>query len=67
MGCPLGPLLANLFMGYHERNWLQQIDIGEAWPTKYKCIQQAMCEVLLYRRYVDDIFCMFKNEIDAEF
>ena len=25
-----------------------------------------MGEVLLYRRYVDDIFCMFKNEIDVE-
>ena len=51
MGPPLGPVLANLFMGYHERNWLQEFDIGEA---------------LLYRRYVDDIFCMFRNEIDAE-
>ena len=52
MGSPLGPVLANLFMGYHERNWLQEFDIGE---------------VLLYRRYVDDVFCMFRNEIDAEF
>ena len=51
MGSPLGPVLANLFMGYHERNWRQDFDIGE---------------VLLYRRYVDDIFCMFRNEIDAE-
>ena len=51
MGSLLGPVLANLFMGYHERNWLQEFDIGE---------------VLFYRRYVDDIFCMFKNEIDAE-
>ena len=38
-------------MGYHEKNWLEELDI---------------CELLLYRRYVDDIFCMFKNEIDAE-
>ena len=45
MVSPLGPVLANLFMGYHEKNWLQEIDIGE---------------ILLYRRYVDDIFCMFK-------
>ena len=51
MGSPLGPVLANLFMGYHEKDWLQEFDIGE---------------VLLYRRYVDDIFCMFKYEIDAE-
>ena len=48
MGSPLGLVLANLFMSYHERNWLQEFDIGE---------------VLLYRSYVDDIFC---NEIDAE-
>ena len=51
MGSLLGPVLANLFMGYHERNWLQEFDIGE---------------VLFYRRYVDDIFCIFKSEIDAE-
>ena len=51
MGSPLGPVLANLFMGYHERNWLQKFDIGE---------------VPLDRRYVDDIFCLFRNEIDAE-
>ena len=51
IGSPLGLILANLFMGYHERNWLQEFDIGE---------------VLLYRHYVDEIFCMFRNEIDAE-
>ena len=51
MESPLGPALANLFMDYHEKNWLQKFDIGQ---------------VLLYRCYVDDIFCMFKNEIDAE-
>ena len=51
MGSPLGHALANLFMNYHEKNWLQKFDIGQ---------------VILCRRYVDDIFCMFKNEIDAE-
>ena len=51
IGSPLGPVLANLFIGYHENNWLQESDIGK---------------VFLYRRYVDDIFCMFKNKIDAE-
>ena len=35
MGSPLGLVLANLFIGYHERNWLQEFDIDE---------------VLLYRR-----------------
>ena len=51
MESPLGPVLANLFMGCHERNCLQEFDINE---------------VFLYRRYEDDIFCMFRNEIDAE-
>ena len=26
MGSPLAPVLANLFMGHHERIWLQQYD-----------------------------------------
>ena len=51
MRSPLGSVPANLFMGYHKRNWLQEFDTNEA---------------LLYRRYVDVIFSMFKNEIDAE-
>ena len=41
MGSPLGPALANLFMGYHEKIWLQEFDKGK---------------VLMYKRYVDDIF-----------
>ena len=40
MGSPLAPVLANLFMGYHERNSLEEFEIGE---------------VLLYR-HVDNIF-----------
>ena len=51
MGSPLGPVLANSFLGYHERSWLQEFDIGE---------------VLLYTRYVDDILCIFKSVIAAE-
>ena len=51
MGSPLGPVLANLFMGYHEKKWLQEFDKGK---------------ILMYKRYVDDIFCMFENEKDAE-
>ena len=42
----LGPVFEDLFMGNHEENWLQELDIGE---------------VISYIRYVDDIFCMFKN------
>ena len=51
MGSPLGPVLANLFMGYHGKEWLQEFDKGK---------------VLMYKRYVDDIFCMFRNEKDAQ-
>ena len=51
MGTPLGPVLANLLMGYHEKIWLQEFVEGK---------------VLMYKRYVDDISCMFRNEKDAE-
>ena len=51
MGSPLGPYLANLFMGYYEKKWLHEFD-------KVKFIMQ--------KRYVDDIFCLFGNENDAE-
>ena len=33
------------FVGYHEINWLQELDIGE---------------ILLYKRYSDDIFYIQK-------
>ena len=51
MGYPLGPVLANLFMGYHEKKWLKGFDKGK---------------FLMCKRYVGDIFCMFGNEKDAE-
>ena len=46
MGSPLGPHLANIFMCYMERKWLQEC------PIDFKPI--------LYRRYVDDTFLLFK-------
>ena len=45
MGFPLGPILANIFLSYHEENWLNKC------PIKFK--------PSFYRRYVDDIFCTF--------
>ena len=51
MGSPLGPVLANLFMGFHEKRWLDQFQF---------------CDVLLYRRYVDDTICLFNSEQDAD-
>ena len=29
MGSPLVPALANLFMGYHQKKWLQEFDKGK--------------------------------------
>ena len=42
MGSPLAPVLANPFMGHHEKIWLEQYQGPE---------------LLFYRRYVDDTFC----------
>ena len=51
MGSHLVPVLANFFMGYHKKKWLQKFDKGK---------------VLMYKRYVDDIFCIFRNQKDAK-
>ena len=51
MGSPLGPALANLFMGFHEKDWLNS---------------EESSKIRHYRRYVDDIFCMVDNEQDAQ-
>ena len=51
MGSALGPVLANLFMGYHEQKWLQSFE---------------KCELILYRWYVDDTTCLFNSESDAD-
>ena len=50
IGSPLGPVLANLFMGFHEKQWLSDFTYST---------------VLLYCRYVDDIICLFYCENDA--
>ena len=50
MGSPLGSVLANLFMGFHENQWISDFTYSI---------------VLLYRRYVDDIICLFYCENDA--
>ena len=50
MGSPLAPVLAYLFMGHHEKLWL------ENWQGS---------EVLFYRRYVEDTFSLFHSENDA--
>ena len=44
------PVLANLFMGFHEKGWI----------TSYN-----EPPVMFYKRYVDDIFCIFESETEA--
>ena len=51
MGSPLGPALANLLMSFHEANWIKEYGPGN---------------ILFYKRYVDDIFCLLNNENEAE-
>ena len=50
MSSPMGPVLANLFMGSHGKRWFDQFQF---------------CDVLLCRRYVDDIICLFNSGQDA--
>ena len=50
MGSPLAPVLANLFMGHHEDNWL----------SNYK-----ESKPIVYKRFVDEIFCLFNNKEEA--
>ena len=45
MGSPIAPLVFNIFMGHHERNWTKHYNGPD---------------VLFYRRYVDDMFLYFQ-------
>ena len=45
MGSPLGPTLANAFLGYYEKESLDICSIH--------------FKPMIYKRYVDDIFCYF--------
>ena len=29
MGSPLAPILANLFMGYHEKDWIEKAQVDD--------------------------------------
>ena len=51
MGSPLAPVLANLFMGHYEKDWLSNYD-GVS-PS-------------YYTRYVDDIFSVFNSHDEAK-
>ena len=47
MGSPLGLSLANAYLCHHETKWLND------YPDKFKPV--------FYKRYVDDIFVLFKR------
>ena len=47
MGSPLGPTLANAFLCFYEKKWLDKC------PKEFKPVY--------YRRYVDDIFVLFRS------
>ena len=51
MGSPLGPVLANLFMAYHEKDWIEGF---------------TSSSITFYKRYVDDIFCLDESKIEAK-
>ena len=50
MGSSLAPVLANIFMGFHESKWLNEYNLNK---PKF------------YLRYVDDILAAFDNEQDS--
>ena len=47
----LVPILANLFMGHLETTWLENYTVSKG---------------LFYGPYVDDKFCVFETEHDAD-
>ena len=47
MESPLGPTLTNAFLCHYEKEWL------DSFPIEFK--------PKLYKRYVDDIFAMFRS------
>ena len=50
MDLPLAPILSNIFMGYHEKEWIRNYSYGGLFYCK---------------RYVDDIFVVFETEDHA--
>ena len=50
MGSPLQPVLANIFIGFHEFKWLNEYNLNK---PKF------------YLRYLDDILAVFDSEEDS--
>ncbi|XP_065642299.1 uncharacterized protein LOC136073930 [Hydra vulgaris] len=51
MGSPLAPILANVFIGFHEQTWVNN------------CLSSIP---IFYKRYVDDIIAIFNSEFEAQ-
>ncbi|XP_065681464.1 uncharacterized protein LOC136095139 [Hydra vulgaris] len=51
MGSPLAPILANIFVGFHEQTWINN------W---------SFTAPLFYKRYVEDINANFNSEYEAQ-
>ena len=47
MGSPLAPILANIFLGFHESKWLNEYNLNK---------------LKFYLRYIDDILAAFDNK-----
>ena len=52
MGSPLGPVIANSFLSFHEREWLENC------PLEFRPVY--------YRRYIDDTFIIFKERAHSD-
>ena len=50
MGFPLAPILANIFMEYHEKGWIRNYNYGG---------------LFYYKSYVNDIFAVFETKYHA--
>ena len=50
MGSPLVPVLANIFMGFHESKWLNEYNLNSN---------------EFYLRYADEILATFDNRQDS--
>ena len=53
MGSPVAPILANIFLSYHEQRWWLRDCPGEFKP-------------ILYRRFVDDTFFVFNDKSNID-
>ena len=51
MDSPLAPILANLFMGCIQKDWIEKAPVVKP---------------IFYKRYVGNIFVVFESELDAE-